>query len=315
MIKLPAPITLLLLALITVVGSLYMGVSVLKINPTEDRIDVSVNLPESGGLMSTSQVTLRGVQVGSVTSVQQIAGGLRVRMELDAGVRIPVNAQMRIANLSAVGEQFIDFSADRIAGPYLTDGSQIARDNVRVSSTVADILANLDALTVAVDPSKISAIVDNVRVGLDGRREDFSKMIDATNRFAMMLRDKRVEVGQLYSNIQTLGDRFSGYGPKVMVAADDIANAIPDVLFIVQQFQRYSQVGENVWDDPIALLVDKLDEYCKQLCPDFRLIATMLKPMTQNLRPVRADIGQLMNAMLGIFPGDSMRLSIRLPGQ
>lgn len=315
MIKLPAPITLLLLALITVAGALHMGMNVLKVNPFEDTIRVSVVVPESGGLMSTSQVTFRGLQVGKVASIQQIPGGLDVRMELNEGVQIPVNAQMRIANLSAVGEQLIDFSADRIVGPYLTDGSRFPSNNVQVSSTVAETLTNLDALTGAIDPSKITNLVDTVHEGLDGRREDFSKMVDATNRFAAMLHDKRVEVRQLYSNIQTLGDRFEGYGPRVSDAADDIATAIPDVLFIVAQFERFSYVGENVWEDPIGLLIDKLDEYCSQLCPDFRLIATMLKPMTQNLRPVRADIGQLMDAMLGIFPGDAMRVSVRLPGQ
>ncbi len=313
MIKLSAPVTLFLLALITVLGTAYMSIVVLKINPTEEKIIVSVEVPESGGLMSTSQVTLRGIQVGKVASVQQVPGGLNVRLALNEGVEIPVNANMRIANLSAAGEQFIDFSADRIVGPFLTDGARIPRQNVRVSPTVAVSLAGLDALTSALDPAQITKLVQTMQQSLDGRRGDFSKLIDATNRFATMLVDKRVQIRQLYSNLQDLGDRFDGYGPSVASAADDVAGAIPDVLTLVQQFQRYGGVGEKVWNDPFSPLIDKLDEYCSQLCPDFSLIASMLKPYTRNLRPLRADIGQLMNAMLGVFPGNSMRVAVVLP--
>ncbi|WP_353109352.1 MlaD family protein [Gordonia sp. (in: high G+C Gram-positive bacteria)] len=313
MIKLPSPVTLLLLALITVLGSAYIGFGVLKIDPLSDRIRVTAEVAESGGLMDNSEVTLRGVHIGEVTSVQQIDGGLSIRMELDEGAQVPLNAKMRIANLSAAGEQFVDFTADRLVGPYLTDGSRVARQNIRVGSTVAESLANIDALTGALDPAKVSRLVDNVQRGLDGRRDDFAKMMDATTRFSAMLRDKRVEVRELYRNVQILGDRFDGYGPKVGAAARDIGEALPDVLFIIREFKRYSYVGEKVWQDPFSPLVDKLDEYCKTLCPDFALVAAMLKPVTRELRGTRADIGQLMRAMTGIFPGDSMRVAVTVP--
>lgn len=315
MMKLSAPVTLLLLALITVLGAGYIGFGVLKLDPMSDRISVTAEVPSSGGLMATSDVTLRGVHIGKVVSIQQVPGGLSIRMELDEDARVPVAAQMRIANLSAAGEQFVDFSADRLAGPFLTDGSQIERRNVRVGSTVAETLAVIDAMTSALDPEKVTELVANVRQGLDGRRGDFEKLMDSTKRFSAMLRDKRSEVQELYRNVQALGDKFDGYGPKVAKAAGDISAAVPDALMIVREFKRYSYVGENVWDDPLGRLVDKLDKYCHALCEDVGVIAAMLKPYTRDLRPIRADIGQLMRAMLGVFPGDSMRVAVTIPGR
>lgn len=315
MIKLSAPLTLLLLALITVFGVGYIGFSVLKLDPMSDRLTVTAEIPTSGGVMETSDVTLRGVHIGNVVSVRQVPGGLTVRMELDEGTQVPVNAQMRVANLSAAGEQFIDFSTERLVGPFLTNGARIPRSNVRVGSTVAESLTTIDEMTSALDPSKVTELVANARQGLDGRRADFEKIMDAMRRFSMMLRDKKDEVRQLYRNIQVLGDRFDGYGPKVGDAAGDISAAVPDVLMIVREFKRYSYVGENVWAEPIGPLVEKLDSYCRTLCPDVGLIAAMLRPQTRDLRAIRADIGQLMRAMLGVFPGGSMRVAVTIPGR
>lgn len=314
MIKLPAPVTLLLLALMAIGGSLYMGFAVLGLRPMETRIELVVEMPSSGGLMETSPVTLRGIEVGSVTSIRQVSGGLDVHIELREGTRIPVEARVRIANLSAAGEQFLDFQTPSVRGPFLSDGARVPRERVSVGSTVAETLTNLDALMAALDPEKVNRFVSNLRAAFAGREDDFSKIIDASARFGRLLTDKSAELAELYKNVQILGDRFEGYGPRVEQVAGDISRAIPDVLFIVQEFERYASTGETVWVDPIGPLVDKLAEYCGQLCPDFSLIATLLEPHTRPLRPLRADIGELVNMLSGVFPGDSMRATVTIPG-
>ncbi|MFW0789232.1 MlaD family protein [Gordonia sp. CPCC 205333] len=302
--KLPAPVTLVLLAAITVVGSVYMAVGVLHYNPADRKISVAVEMNSSGGLMTTSRVTLRGIEIGRVESLEETSTGLRAQLSIDAGTQIPAGATVRVANLSAAGEQYLDFTAAAITAPYLSDGSVVSAAQVRPAATVSETLERLDALTASLDPSAISKLVATMGRGFRGREAEFTKIVAATTKFAALLDDKAEKLRVLYHNVQVLGDNFAGYGPTISRAATDIGVAIPDLLLIVRGYERYSYVGEKIFDDPIGPLVTKLTKYCAQLCPDFTLIATLLSPYTRLVRPFRADIGHLLNAMLQVFPGD-----------
>ncbi|GAB08240.1 Mce family protein [Gordonia araii NBRC 100433] len=302
--KLPAPVTLLLLAIITALGSVYMAFGVLGYNPAKSSSTLTVLMPSSGGLMNTSLVSLRGAHVGKVLSIAEAEDGLRVRVTVDASAKIPVDSTVRVANLSAAGEQYMDFQPAALNPPFLADGAVVPASQVKPGTTVGEALAKLDAFTNAISADSLNTLITTMRGGFAGREQDFEKVIRATSMFGQLLTDKAAELRQLYRNLQTLGDRFAGYGPLVSRAAGAIGAAIPDVLFIVAQFERYSHVGEKVWKDPIGPLIDKLTGYCAKLCPDFALIASILGPYTKLVRPIRVDITELLRAAKMVFPGD-----------
>ena len=58
---------------------------------------------------------------------------------------------MRVSGLSPAGEQYIDFSADSDAGPFLSDGSVIAQGRATVPVSLAELLAHADGALAQVD--------------------------------------------------------------------------------------------------------------------------------------------------------------------
>lgn len=56
--------------------------------------------------MDTSQVLLRGLKVGNVAAIAVTEHGLAATLKLDAAYDIPLDSEVRIANLSAAGEQY-----------------------------------------------------------------------------------------------------------------------------------------------------------------------------------------------------------------
>lgn len=91
------------------------------------RITVKLELPAAGGLYRFSNVTYRGVQVGTVTDVQVVDGKrVEATLSLQSSTKIPADLQAHVLSVSAVGEQYVDLQPHDTSPPYLQDGSVIA---------------------------------------------------------------------------------------------------------------------------------------------------------------------------------------------
>ncbi|SUD49113.1 virulence factor Mce family protein [Nocardia otitidiscaviarum] len=303
-LSLSGPMSLVLLLVLTLVCGSYMAVGVLNLDPRRDSYAVTVLVDTSGGLMKTSEVTLRGMPIGRVRSIEATSVGLAVRLEFDARYRIPVDSEVRVSNLSAAGEQFLDFRPTGTAAPYLRDGSIVPARQVRIATTVGDALAKLDALTAQIDPLKLERLATTVAAGFEGRDADVANLTRALTLTAGMLRDKRDAIARLYVNVQTLGDNFDGRAPTLSATAGDVTAALPELLHIIRSFQDFSYVGEHVFTDPIGPLVQRIDDYIALLGPDLGHIATVLKPATSSIKPVRVDAGSIIDLLATVFPGD-----------
>ena len=72
-------------------------------------ITVHATLPTSGGLFEGSEVTYRGVKIGKVSQMHATAKGVTLDLALEEGTELPKDSPMYVHNLSAVGEQYLDF--------------------------------------------------------------------------------------------------------------------------------------------------------------------------------------------------------------
>jgi phospholipid/cholesterol/gamma-HCH transport system substrate-binding protein len=312
--KLSGPVSLILLTVMTLVCATYLMVGVLDMDPRKDTNSMTVLMVSSGGLMPTSEVDLRGMPIGRVRAITATAAGLSVRIEVDAKYRLPLDSAVRISNLSAAGEQFMDFRPATMKGPYLGDGSVIPAAQVKIATTVGDALANMDALSAQIDPDKVIRLASTLSEGFEGRKADVENLARALTLMGQMLRDKREALTRLYLNGQTLGDHFQGYGPKIGDVHRDIDRGLPNVLHLIRSFQDYSYAGENVWDNPIGPLVQKIDEYLGLLGPDLAYLATVLKPATSVIKPLRVDAGSIIDLLSTVFPaGGPARVTVEFP--
>lgn len=312
--KLSGPVSLALLLVMTVVCAAYMAVGVLDIDPRRTTNTVTVLMDSSGGLMQTSQVDLRGMRIGKVRAITATGTGLAVRIELDAKYRVPIGSEVHVSNLSAAGEQFMDFRPTALAGPYLSDGSVIPAHQVRIATTVSEALAKLDVLNAQIDPAKIEQLATILSQGYAGREQEIANLTRALTMTAQMLHDKRDEITRLYVNGQDLAENFDGYGPVIAGWADDFTSVLPEVVHLIKSFQGYSYAGEHIWDEPLGPLVQKIDQYLAVLGPDLAHIATALKPSTSVLKPVRVDAGSIIDLLSATFPEDgTARITLDVP--
>lgn len=242
------------LAVALVVSSGYIAIGALGVNPLEPRIAVRIFLAESGGLLPNQDVTLRGVPIGRVTSVNFTPTGVVADAEISGNVRVPQSSEVRVSGLSPAGEQYLDFRPLQVGGPALADGAVITEDNTSTPVTLAQLLADSDGLLNQLDPAKLRTITDELRVShqgpeklaalLDGGSFLISTVGDVLPQTMSVLRKSRTVltlVGDVTPGLdhtsRNLRDIMSGInsmdggfrtlmdrGPAPMVAIDDLVD-------------------------------------------------------------------------------------------
>jgi virulence factor Mce-like protein len=159
------PVALVGLAMTLVLAGAYVLIDGLRVNPARSQIAVHVLLPESGGLLANQDVTLRGVPVGRVRSVGFTDKGVTAVALIDDDVAIPQDSTVRVSALSPAGEQYLDFRPASDNGPYLSDGSTVSEDKTTVPVSFANLIDHAEGALDQVDPAKVAAITDELRVG------------------------------------------------------------------------------------------------------------------------------------------------------
>lgn len=141
-----------------VVASAYLFFGALQVNPLASSYRVTVELPESAGLLPNQNVTMRGVPIGRVERLDITPTGVNAVVSVNSSAAVPVASSVRVSGLSPAGEQYIDFVADSGDGPYLADGAVVSQDNTVVPVSLADLLANADGALAQADPAKLELI-------------------------------------------------------------------------------------------------------------------------------------------------------------
>jgi phospholipid/cholesterol/gamma-HCH transport system substrate-binding protein len=140
---------------------------------------VHADFADAGGIFPNAPVTYRGVPVGRVGAVTLYAGGARVDLRLDGGVRVPSELRALVSQRSAVGEQYVDLRPTSDIGPYLRDGSTIPRERTGVPLAPETLLTNLDALVHSVDPDDLAVVIEELGTAFEGNELALRRIVDA----------------------------------------------------------------------------------------------------------------------------------------
>jgi hypothetical protein len=118
-------------------GVAYFGELGVRVGLPEpaDRTDLSMEVADISGLVVDSNVLLRGVPVGKVTNLSTTVDRATVDFYVDEGYRIPADSDVKLANLSALGEAYIELVPRTDSGPMLQDGQRNTAARCRVAQS------------------------------------------------------------------------------------------------------------------------------------------------------------------------------------
>jgi len=192
-----------LFGIMTVVSLLVLGVYYLQVPSLVGigRYTLKAELPASGGLYPTANVTYRGVTIGKVTDVVPTEQGAEATMSIDSSYKIPIDAIANVHSVSAVGEQFLDLVSSGNPGKFFSSGQAIAKGTV--PSEIGPALDTANRGLAALPKDKIGTLLDETAESVGGLGPALQRLVDSTQAI----------VGDFKTNITQVNDIIQNSGP------------------------------------------------------------------------------------------------------
>jgi len=145
---------------------------------------VHLELANGGGIFPRADVTYRGVSIGRVGAVRLTSAGVEADLNIsDSAPPVPANLQATVADLSAVGEQYVNLRPATSGGPYLTQGSVIPQRDTQLPLPVTSLLTSVNQLATSVPLGSLRTVLNNLATGFGGTSTSLQALIGGQNKF------------------------------------------------------------------------------------------------------------------------------------
>jgi phospholipid/cholesterol/gamma-HCH transport system substrate-binding protein len=149
---------------------------------------VRLDLAQAGGIFPHADVTYRGVSVGRVGAIRLTATGVEADLDIsDSAPKIPARLHAAVADLSAVGEQYVDLRPDSASGPYLTAGAVIPQRDTQLPLPVTDLLDSVNTLAVSLPLGTLRQLLDELATGLGAQGSNLAAILDGNHALVRAL--------------------------------------------------------------------------------------------------------------------------------
>ena len=190
-------------AILTVVSIFVLGVYYLQVPSLVGigQYTLKAELPASGGLYPTANVTYRGITIGKVTQVEPTEQGAEATMSIASRYKIPIDTVANVHSVSAVGEQYLDLESSGNPGKYFSDGQTVGKGTV--PSEIGPALDTANRGLAALPADKIPKLLDETAQSVGGLGPALQRLVDATQAI----------VGDFKNQITDVNDIIQHSGP------------------------------------------------------------------------------------------------------
>ncbi|MEV5835001.1 MlaD family protein [Nocardia sp. NPDC052112] len=238
-------VSLIALVATLIAGATHVVFGSLELNPFASTYQIRVHLAQSGGLLPDRDVTVRGVHVGRVSSIDLVDGDVVAVASIDAGTRIPTDSTVRVAGLSPAGEQYLDFVPATSGGPYLAAGAVIGTDRTTVPVQLAQLLGDLNGTIAQLDPDKLQAIVRELGAS-SAAPEKLAAIIDGGAFLITTLGAVLPQTVSLLRNSEVVLGTARELGPGLAATAADLERTLAGVDSMTGGFRTLLDTGPEM---------------------------------------------------------------------
>ena len=254
------------------------------------RYTVTMELPKSGGLYESGNVTYRGTKVGRVESVRLTETGVEAVLSLQSGIDIPSDLKAEVHSQSAVGESYVLLLPRNGTSPPLKDGDVIALADTSVPPDVNALLAAANTGLQAIPRDNLKTVIDESYTAVGGLGPELSRVIQGATTLAI---DARKNLDPL----TTLIDKADPVLDSQTNTSDAIQAWAAHVATVTEELKTHDEAvaGVIVKGGPAAAQVRELVD---RLRPTVPILMANLVSVGQVALTYQNDIEQL----LVVFP-------------
>jgi phospholipid/cholesterol/gamma-HCH transport system substrate-binding protein len=164
------------------------------------RYNVTIQLPEAGGLYDRANVTYRGTTVGRVRNLRVTHTGVQAELSLQSGIAIPSDLDAQVHSQSPVGEQYVALVPRDDTSSPLRDGDVIAADRTSVPPDIGDSLDKTNASLLALPNDDAKTLIDESYAAFGGLGAELSRVIDSATNLATDAKDNLADLTNVIDN-------------------------------------------------------------------------------------------------------------------
>ncbi|QTI68750.1 MCE family protein [Gordonia polyisoprenivorans] len=268
-------IQLIIFAIVTVIAIVAMALFYVRIPAMfgVGRYAVTLQLPNTGGLYENANVAFRGVNVGKVKSVRLTENGVAATLSIDSGTKIPTNSAASVHSVSAVGEQYVEFTPPTgdSSSDYLADGATVSTTDVPVE--ISSVLDQATALLNRVGDSNLRSLIDEAFDAFNGTAEDLRRLMDSmillvddADKNSDVTIDLVKQAGPLMATQSATADQIRAWTADAVKVTDQLRANNPEITDLLQKGPSVASSAQKLFasmDQSLPLLLANLNTVSK----------------------------------------------------
>lgn len=304
------------LGAIVVLALGYIASLGVRVRPPSDRINLSMKVADLNGLVVDSNVLLRGVPVGKVTKVGSSVDSATVDFYIDGRFHVPVNSEVRLDNLSALGESYIGLFPRSQGGPMFRDGQRIATESVTAPPSISELATSVVRVLNQLEPGHLKRIVTEA----DSALPDPNSVLPNLSHTSILLRNTAADMHgrgrAVIDNFQILLRNAGFVGPA-------LASMTPYMSVIGHDAQKvWADMVQNIYNGgPEVTLnfkrfLDRIQRLLDNNGGDLKVLGEFLRPHFSGIAGalLNFDPSQILANILASVPEDgTVTLHVAVP--
>jgi phospholipid/cholesterol/gamma-HCH transport system substrate-binding protein len=209
----------------------------------ESTYTVTATFEDAAGIRGGDDVTVAGLEAGSVDDIRIVDGQVEVDLKIKEDVTMPADSEAEIVIETLLGKKSVDLVAGESA-EKLNDGSEIPIERTTTPVDVQDLNDASVTLMERSDAQALEQLMTEVTKVTKGKTGELRVVIDGLAEVTETLGDKKRELQRLIDSLSTLATTFG--------ERDDT---------IVQLIDRYDVVLANLADqrEELEILLESTD--------------------------------------------------------
>jgi phospholipid/cholesterol/gamma-HCH transport system substrate-binding protein len=317
-VKIQHAISFVAFGLIVAYAVYYIGSLGVRIGPPDDRVNVSMQVPDINGLVVDSNVLLRGVPVGKVTGIEASMQSATIRFYIDKQYPIPVDSDVKLENLSALGESYIGLVPRTSQGPMFHDGQQVATQDVQQPASISELATSVVRVLNQMDPGQLGRLVNEADQALPSQPTVLPSLTRASTLLRNTVTSMHGNGSETIANFQTLLQNAAFAGPAISQISPVLAVLAPSLARLEwASFYVVTDTGAPESIRNFGRLLARVQDFLDTRAPDLKVFAEAFAP---NIKAIAAasmnfDTGQILSDMLATVPEDgTITLHVTTPG-
>ncbi|MEZ0364863.1 MlaD family protein [Mycobacterium sp. pUA109] len=297
---------------------LYVAHLGVRIAPPENRTNLTMDVVDVNNLVVGSHVLLRGVPVGKVDRIDTSTSKATIHFYIDNKFAVPADSLVRLENLSALGESYLELEPRSAGGPVFADGQLIAEESIVAPKSISELGATVVRTLKQLDPGQLQNVVNQADAALPDpytvlpNLERAGKVLHNTTTGLNGQGKRALEnLQSLLENAGFVGSLIAQSGPPLKALGSKI-----DLLWThgAVAFCLRNDMPGGVYT--FGKFMQRLQQFLDDRGADLRVLTEPLTPNVQAIASAlsNVDSSQILTNLLAATPPDgAIELHVTLP--